>query len=67
MAKKQLTYSFYIGGKPVDELTPEQMDRMAERIGKAMSTYYTAHPDEYCKIVAADKALQNSTDTPKNL
>ena len=67
MAKKQLTYSFYIGGKPVDELTPEQMDRMAERIGKAMSTYYTAHPDEYRRIITNDKAPKTGTDTPKNL
>ena len=47
---QQLTYTFYIGGKPVDELTPEQLGRMAERIGEAMSTYYTAHPEEYRNI-----------------
>lgn len=51
MAKKeQLTCTFYVGGKLVDKLTPEQISRMAQRIGETMSTYYTAHPDEYKKI-----------------
>lgn len=52
MAGKQqkLTYTFYVGGKQVDKLTPEQMDKMAQKIGEAMSTYYTAHPEEYRKI-----------------
>lgn len=52
MARKEkpLTCTFFVGGKPIDRLTPEQLDRMAERLGEAMSTYYTAHPDEYRKI-----------------
>jgi len=48
MAKQQkLTYSFYVGGVPVEKLTPEQKQKMGERIGETMSLYYTAHPDEY--------------------
>lgn len=48
MAKQQkLTYSFYVGGVPVEKLTPEQTKRMAERLSETMSLYYTAHPDEY--------------------
>ena len=31
----------------LDSLTPEQRQRMAERMGKTMSNYYTAHADEY--------------------
>lgn len=52
MAKKEktLTCTFFVGGKQVDKLTPEQIDRMAERIGEAMSIYYTAHPQEYANI-----------------
>ena len=50
--EQKLTYTIYVGGKPVDQLTPEQLDRMAQRIGEAMSTYYTAHPDEYRKIAS---------------
>lgn len=53
--EQKLTYSIYVGGKPVDHLTPEQLDRMAQRIGEAMSTYYTAHPDEYQKIASKKK------------
>lgn len=48
--KKELTVTFFIGGKQIDELTPEQSERMAERLSKAMSVYYTAHADEYQKI-----------------
>ena len=48
---KQLTYTIYVGGKPVDKLTPEQLDRMADRLSKTMSDYYTAHPEEYRRLV----------------
>lgn len=48
--KQQLTWTFYLGGKRIDKLTPEQLDKMAQRIGEAMSEYYTAHLDEYSKI-----------------
>lgn len=53
MAKKELTCTFFVGGKPVEKLTAEQLDRMAERLGAAMSVYYTAHPEEYAKIKCA--------------
>lgn len=45
-----LTCTFYVGGKLVDKLTPDQISRMAQKIGETMSTYYTAHPEEYKKI-----------------
>jgi hypothetical protein len=47
---KLLTGTIYIGGKQVDKLTAEQCERMAERLSDAMSTYYTAHPEEYSKL-----------------
>lgn len=47
---KELTYTVYVGGKPIDKFTPEQLDKMAQRLGEAMSIYYTAHPAEYRKI-----------------
>ena len=53
--EQKLTYTIYVGGQQVDHLTPEQLDRMAARIGEAMSTYYTAHPDEYRKIASKKK------------
>ena len=48
--KNQLTVTFFVGGKQVDSLTSEQRQRMAERLSKTMSIYYTAHPDEFQKI-----------------
>lgn len=47
---KTLTCTFFVGGKSVEKLTPEQREAMAQRIGATMSTYYTAHPEEYLKF-----------------
>ena len=48
--KKQLTVTLHIGGKQVDTLSAEQRERMAQRLSKTMSNYYTVHSDEYQKI-----------------
>ena len=50
MRNKPLTVTLHIGGKQVDKLTEEQLEKMAQRLGDAMSTYYTAHPTEFQKI-----------------
>lgn len=47
---KPLTFTLHIGGKQVDKLTPEQCERMAQRLSEAMSLYYTTHIDEFQKI-----------------
>lgn len=47
---KPLTVTIYIGGKQVDRLTDEQAEKMAQRVGEAMSIYYAAHPEEFKKI-----------------
>ena len=47
---KELTVTLFVGGRQVDALTPEQKERMAQRLSKTMGTYYTAHADEYQKI-----------------
>ena len=47
---KPLTGTIYIGGKQVDALTEEQLERMAQRLSETMSIYYTAHSKEYQKI-----------------
>lgn len=52
MKQKPLTVTLHIGGKQVDTLTPEQRDRIAQRLSEVMSLYYTAHPEEYSKIKA---------------
>lgn len=48
--KKELTCTFYWGGKQVERLTPEQIDLMARRMSETMSTYYTRHPEEYARL-----------------
>jgi hypothetical protein len=50
MSNKPLTCTFHIGGKQIDKLTPEQSDRMMQRLSEVMSVYYTAHPEEYLKL-----------------
>ena len=52
MAKKEqrLTCTFFVGGEQVDKLTPEHLDKMAQRLGDVMSLYYTQHPSEYRQI-----------------
>lgn len=47
---KELTVTLHIGGKQVEKLTDEQLEKMAQRLSDTMSTYYTAHPQEYQKI-----------------
>lgn len=50
MKDKKLTVTLHIGGRQVDKLTPEQTERMAERLSESMSLYYTANPEEYREI-----------------
>lgn len=52
---KPLTCTFFIGDKQVDKLPPEYLDKMAERLSLVMSRYYTAHPDEFVRLVKADE------------
>ena len=54
MAKKEkkLTCTFYVNGVQVDKLTPEYLDKMAQRLGEALSIYYSQHPDEYKQLKA---------------
>lgn len=50
MSNKPLTVTLHIGGTQIDKLTPEQSERMAQRLSDTMSLYYTSHQDEYKKI-----------------
>ena len=50
MAGKALTCTYYVSGKQVERLTPEHLDKMAQRIGETLSKFYSVHPDEYRKI-----------------
>jgi hypothetical protein len=50
MKQKPLTYTLYVGGKQVDKITSEQAEKMAERLSESLSTYYTAHQEEFRKL-----------------
>lgn len=50
MKGRPLTVTLHIGGKQVDTLTPEQRERMAQKLSEAMSRYYTANPKEFEKL-----------------
>lgn len=50
MKNKPLTVTLHIGGKQVESLTPDQVDRMAKKLSEVMSLYYTANPAEFTKI-----------------
>ena len=51
MAKrKPLTVVLYYKGEQVDTLPQEARDRISERLTEVMSTYYTAHPEEYSAV-----------------
>lgn len=50
MKNKELTVTLHVGGKQVETLTPEQRERMAQKLSEVMSLYYSNHPDEYIKI-----------------
>lgn len=52
MAKKEkkLTCTFFVNGVQVDKLTPEHLEKMAQRLGETMSLYYTANIEEYKQL-----------------
>lgn len=52
MARKEqkLTCTFFVGTRQVDKLTPEYLDKMAQRLGEVMSNYYTQNITEYKQL-----------------
>lgn len=50
MARKEITIKLFVGDKEVETLTEEQREVIAQRLSKTMSTYYTAHPEQYAKL-----------------
>ena len=49
-----LTCTFYVGGKQVQKLTPEQCEAVAQRFSEVVSRYYSLHPEEYLKLKDVD-------------
>ncbi len=48
--EKKLTCTFFVGNTPVDNLSPQPLDKMAQRLGEVMSIYYSQNPDEYKRL-----------------
>lgn len=44
---KPLTVVLYYKGEQVETLPQEARDNISRRLTEVMSTYYTAHPEEY--------------------
>ena len=44
----------WVGDRPIEELTPEEREdwerRAVERMGRALSDYFSSHIEEYKKI-----------------
>ena len=50
MRDTKLTVTLHIGNERIEKLTPEQSARIAEKLSEVMSTYYTAHPQEFAQL-----------------
>ena len=50
MSNKPLTVTLHIGDKQIEKLSPEQSERMAQRLSDTMSLYYSTHQTEFMKI-----------------
>lgn len=47
---KELTVTFFVGGVRVDKLTEEHKERIAQRFGEALSSYYSRNIAEYARL-----------------
>jgi hypothetical protein len=52
---KPLTVVLYYKGEQVETLPQEARDNISKRLSEVMSTYYTAHPEEYLKVKSVSK------------
>lgn len=46
----ELSVTFYVGGERVDKLTEEQKERIAQKFGEALSSYYSRNIAEYAQL-----------------
>ena len=49
---------FYLDGVPVTEIPPEAKQKMAERLSRVVSEYFSLHPDEYEAFLNARASKQ---------
>ena len=56
---KEITVTLHIGEVQVEKLTPEQVQKIADRLSESMSEYYTVHPEEFRKIRNSEFEIRN--------
>ena len=52
---KKISVTLFVGDKQIDTLSPSEREAMARRLSQTMSTFYTAHPEQYEKITQRGK------------
>lgn len=60
---KPLKVTLYIGDKQIEELTPDQKERLAQRLTETMSRYYAAHPEEFAALKKMNFGVQKRRST----
>lgn len=55
MAKNnKMTFRFFVGGRPIEELSEDEREeyaeKAAERMGRALTGYYTSHPEKIGEV-----------------
>ena len=55
---------FYLNEKAFDVLPQEALLQMSERLSDVISLYFSAHPDEYEKLIGKERA-ENTIDASK--
>lgn len=50
MKNTKLTVTLHIGGNQIENLSPEQQKKISQKLSEQMSTFYTAHPEEFIQI-----------------
>ena len=52
---KKISVTLFVGDKQIDTLSPSEREAMAHRLSKTMSTFYTAHPEQYQRLQRGKK------------
>ena len=50
MAKQQVAepkFKFFLNGEPVEQIPPEALEKMSERLSRVVSEHFSQHPDQY--------------------
>lgn len=55
MRNKPITVTLFVGERQVQTLSTEQREALSRRLSRNMSTYYTAHPEQYERLQRGNK------------